>query len=106
MKAWISLVLALLLAIAVAYFVSANQEPVSVHLLGSTLEEPLWMSMLAALLSGASVALAACGLAILRLKLEVRRQARRVAELEHEVHGLRTLPIAGESPTATSAQRS
>lgn len=105
MRGWISLALALLFALGVAYFVTANLVSVSVQLPGVTLEEPLWLAMLAALLVGAAAALGACGLSIVRLKLEVRRQAKRVAELEQEVHGLRTLPIAGDATSATSAPR-
>ena len=105
MRTWISLVLALLVALAVAYFVAANQQPVPMRLLGVTLEEPLWMLLLAAVLAGAAIALGACGLAILRLKLQVRRQQKRVAELEQEVHGLRTQPIAADTASPTSAQR-
>ena len=57
MRTWISLVLALLLALAVAYFVAANLQAVPVHLPGVTLEEPLWMLLLVAVLAGAAIAL-------------------------------------------------
>jgi uncharacterized integral membrane protein len=100
MKAWMGLALAVLLAVMVAYFVAANQQPVPVRLLGVTLEEPLWMALLVAVLAGAAVALGACSWSILRLKLQARRQIKRIADLEQEIHGLRTLPIASASAIA------
>ena len=36
----------------------------------------------------------------LRLKLQARRQIKRIADLEQEIHGLRTLPIASASVIA------
>ena len=105
MKAFLRLVMAVLLAVMVAYFVAANQQPVLVRLLGVTLEEPLWMALLVAVLAGAAVALGACSWSIVRLKLQARRQARRIADLEQEVHGLRTLPIASAIAGASSAPK-
>ncbi len=105
MKAWTGLVLAVLLAVMVAYFVAANQQPVSLRLLGVTLEEPLWMALLVAVLAGAAVALGACSWPIVRLKLQARRQLRRIADLEQEIHGLRTLPIAGAIAGSSSAPK-
>ena len=100
-----SLLLAVLLAAIVAYFVAANQQLVPVRLLGVTLEEPLWMALLAAVLAGAAVALGACSWSIVRLKLQARRLLKRIAELEQEVHGLRTLPIASAVAGNSSASR-
>jgi hypothetical protein len=39
---------------------------------------------------------------ITRAKMQTRRQAKRIAELEQEVHGLRTLPIARDAAGAAS----
>jgi hypothetical protein len=40
-----------------------------------------------------------------RAKLTTRRQAKRIAQLEQEIHGLRTLPIATEGAPPTTPQR-
>jgi len=105
MRGWTGLALALLLAAGVAYFVAANQQPVPVRLLGVTLEKPLWMSLLASVVAGAAVALGGCSWSIVRLKLQARRQGKRIAELEQEIHGLRTLPIAADAAGASSVPK-
>ena len=40
-----------------------------------------------------------------RAKLATRRQTKRIAQLEQEIHGLRTLPIASESVTSSTPPR-
>jgi hypothetical protein len=42
---------------------------------------------------------------LVRLKLHTRRHQRRIAELEQEVHGLRTLPITTDTPRPTNTQK-
>jgi hypothetical protein len=42
---------------------------------------------------------------LLRLKMQSRRQSKRMAELEQELHGLRTLPIASDVASPSSAQK-
>ncbi len=48
-------------------------------------------------LAGATLAGLACSLPIVRYRLRLRRSRQRIAELEQELHGLRTLPLGDEA---------
>ena len=63
---------------------------------GSANSVPLWCALGTSMLVGG--ALTALGLSIpaVRLRLRLRRADRRIAQLEREVHGLRTLPLDEE----------
>jgi uncharacterized integral membrane protein len=60
---------------------------------GSANDVPLWRVLATtALLGGIAAATALC-VPVIRLRLRLRRAERRIAQLEQEVHGLRTLPV-------------
>ncbi len=91
-------VLAIALLVVVArLFPDRNGDPVTVNfLLGSTPEIPLWVVVLGAFVIGAAVSAVLFGLFLIRSKLQRRRYQKAVANLEDEVHQLRTLPISAE----------
>ncbi len=91
------------LAVAVAviayavYLVTQNDQPVTIQLLfASVVGAPAWSLLLGSFAAGASLTALALSWPLLRLRLAVRRQTRRVTRLEQEVHGLRTLPLSPE----------
>jgi hypothetical protein len=63
---------------------------------GSAHAVPLWCVLAASLLVGSALTALGFSLPALRMRLRLRRAERRVAELEREVHGLRTLPLDDE----------
>ena len=106
MRGWGSLVFAAIVAALVIFVVVSNSDRVTVVLPFFKQMMPLW----GALVTAASFGAAAAGLVLVwpmvRLKVQTRRQTKRIAELEQELHGLRTLPIANESATPpTTPQR-
>ena len=106
MRTWVSIGALILFALGVGYFVSANQQEVSVYVLGKEFKDTrLWVALLSSLLLGASLTLAACSWPLARLKISARRDRKRIGELEQEVHGLRTLPIASDAASSSSAQK-
>ena len=54
----------------------------------------VWGALVAAAAFGAAAAALVLSWPVVRLKVQTRRQSKRIAELEQEIHGLRTLPIA------------
>jgi uncharacterized integral membrane protein len=97
MRTLLRIVLAGVVALYTAWIVSTNGDPVTVTLGFRTLESvPLWMPLVAALVIGLLVAGVLLMFPLLRLRFQLRRQSRRVAELEQEIHGLRKLPIGGD----------
>ncbi len=105
MKGWGSLAFAALVAALVIFVVVSNSDRVTVVLPFIKQSMPLW----GALVTAASFGAAAAGLVlvwpVIRLNLQSRRQSKRIAELEQEIHGLRTLPIAGDAAGASSAPK-
>lgn len=94
-----------LAAYAVALAVT-NGSLVEVNLLFATFEEvPAWGVMLGSLLFGAAATAVALAWPLLRLRLAVRRGQHRVARLEQELHGLRTLPLEEDKSAAGRAAR-
>ncbi len=86
-------------------FGSSNSGPVTLDLLITTYTVvPLWAALIGAAAFGGVVVLFALSPSWVRLRLRTRRQARSIAELEQEVHGLRTLPLGDEMETAEAAR--
>jgi uncharacterized integral membrane protein len=63
---------------------------------GSADAVPLWCALGTSILVGGALAALALSVPVVRLRLRVRRAERRIAQLEREVHGLRTLPLDEE----------
>ncbi len=100
-------VLLLLIGWGAYLFGKGNDEIVAVDLLMRTVPEvPLWAALIGATASGALLALFALSPSLVRLRLRTRRQTRSIAELEQEVHGLRTLPLSDEIETAEPVKES
>ncbi len=79
-----------------------NREPVDLQLFfgGVGLEQSLGFIVLGAFLLGAALTAVAFTWPILRVRLRLRRESKRVAQLEQEVHGLRTLPLNEDDDVA------
>jgi uncharacterized integral membrane protein len=97
-RSWLSALIALAGSAFLLLAALQNSQPVG-HVswvFGSSHDVPLWRALAAsALLGGALVALL-IAFPALRLRLRLRRAERRIAQLEREVHGLRTLPLDEE----------
>ena len=92
--------MALLVAaiVYVALFTLSNSAPTGLDLVFFSVQ-PLSLSLIVLVAAAIGAAVTAAGLAwtVGRLRLDQRRQARRIVELEQELHGLRTLPL-GDAP--------
>lgn len=62
----------------------------------AALHQPLGFLVLGALLLGGGLTALAFSWPMIRARLRLRRQSMRVAQLEQEVHGLRTLPLTDD----------
>jgi uncharacterized integral membrane protein len=102
MRGWGTLLLAALLAALVIVPVFWNGTPITVNLLFASWNTTVGVAVVVAAVLGAAAATMVLTWQLLRLKMEVRRQTRRIAQLEQEVHGLRTLPIASDGAVAPS----
>jgi len=105
MRGWGSLVFAVLVAAVVVALVVGNGEPISVNLLLVQWPTKVWGALVAAAAFGAAAATVVLIWPVIRLKVQARRQTRRIAELEQEIHGLRTLPIASDTAGVSSAPK-
>jgi uncharacterized integral membrane protein len=90
--------------IYVALFAISNVEPATLDLVLFTIGPwPLSLVVLLAVGSGALGATLLCGLSVARARGQRRVGAKRIAELEQELHGMRTLPLGkpdDDEPTA------
>lgn len=98
MRSWISGLIALALG---AFFVLAatrNLEriPEVDWVFGSARDVPLWWALALSALVGGIAAAVILSIPAVRLRLRLHRAERRIAQLEREVHGLRTLPLEAE----------
>jgi uncharacterized integral membrane protein len=94
----------LLLGLGVALIAQNREQSIPVHLVIVTFEQvPVWQALLISLLVGAGATALACAWPLTRYRLRLRRARQRMAELEQEVHGLRTLPL-GEDDAEDAAQ--
>jgi hypothetical protein len=93
------LVLALVIAVAVLFylFATANGERVrvAIPLRAEPLEVALWLALLAASGVGALLAALVLLFELARAGLTARQYRRLVARLESEIHQLRNLPLVG-----------
>ena len=84
----------LLVGLGVALIMQNQEEIELVNLVVMTFEQvPVWQVLLISLLVGAGATALACVWPLTRYRLRLRRARQRTAELEQEVHGLRTLPL-------------
>jgi hypothetical protein len=58
---------------------------------------PVSVFVILAIAAGAAITSAALGWSVASARLQHRRDVKRIAELEQEVHGLRTLPMVEEA---------
>jgi uncharacterized integral membrane protein len=80
-------------------FAAEHREPVRIHyLVGETGDVPLWGALLAAFGAGAVLVGGLAGYQLARLGMLARRYRKAAAKLDAEVHELRNLPLAPESP--------
>ncbi len=87
-----------LVALAATLIVENSEEQVTVRLLVAQFTDVrAWLVIVVSLLAGATLAGLACSLPIVRYRLRLRRSRQRIAELEQELHGLRTLPLGDEA---------
>jgi uncharacterized integral membrane protein len=105
MRTWGSIVSGVLLAGLLVYVVISNNDLVVVTLPLLKWPTKLWAAMVASAAAGAGASFLLVTWPLLRLKLQTRRYTRRIAELEQEVHGLRTLPIASEPAPPKTVQK-
>ena len=105
MRSWLSIGTAVLLAVLIVFVVFSNDTEVTVVLPLVQWRTKLWGAMLASTIVGAAAALVLVTWPLLRLKLQSRRHSKRIAELEQELHGLRTLPIASEPAAPSPVQK-
>ena len=98
--------LGMVVVVIVALFAISNNEPVQLNLLFGTFGPvPLSVFVIFAVLFGGVVTAAALGWTVASARMQTRRDARRIAELEQEVHGLRTLPMVEEPKPDTLTPR-
>ncbi|HTO55769.1 MAG TPA: LapA family protein [Myxococcota bacterium] len=101
MRGWASVTVFLLFAALLVYVVISNNDIVIVTLPLVKWPTKLWSAMVASAIVGAGATLLLTSWPLLRMKLQSRKHTRRIAELEQEVHGLRTLPIASDASSRT-----
>ena len=98
--------LAIIAFVVVALFAISNTQLVELNLLLGTFGPvPLSVFVISAVAFGAAITAAALGWTVASARLQTRRDAKRIAELEQEVHGLRTLPMIEESKPDTPNAR-
>ncbi|MFI5315807.1 MAG: lipopolysaccharide assembly protein LapA domain-containing protein [Myxococcota bacterium] len=105
MRGWFAVVVGLLATALVVTLVVKNGDPVTVDLLVMVWPTKVWGAMVAAAVVGAGLSALLLVWPLLRMKMQARRQGKRMAELEQELHGLRTLPIASDVASPSSAQK-
>lgn len=105
MRTWAAVVAAVSVVLGLVWFsVRNNQRIEGVDLIYTTIPElPLWLLILTCVALGALVSFLLTSVPLLRLRLRARRASKRIAKLEQEVHGLRTVPLADEAPPARIA---
>ena len=105
MRNWASIAFGVLLAGLLVYVVISNDDLVVVTLPLLKWPTKLWAAMVASAIVGAGATLLLTSWPLVRLKLQSRRHTKRIAQLEQEIHGLRTLPIASDSASPQSVQK-
>jgi uncharacterized integral membrane protein len=105
MRTWSTVVAGVLLAALLIFTVLSNDTEVTVIMPLLQWRTKLWGAMVASAVVGAAASMLLVTWPLLRLKLQTRKHTRRIAQLEQEVHGLRTLPIASDAASPSSAQK-
>jgi len=101
MKGAVRAGVAVLLALYLAVLATRNTEPVNLDFwFSELLGIPSWLVVVGAALVGALTASALLAWPLARLGLRSRQERRRIEQLEQEIHGLRTLPLADELRSA------
>jgi uncharacterized integral membrane protein len=99
-------VLGAIVGMVVLLFALQNQEPVTLHFLSTwqTQPIPLFVVMMASVASGFVIA-SLFGMAVYLRQRRINRQQRRtMADLQAELHALRTLPIEAPSGIGSGAR--
>ena len=90
----------------VALFAINNSETVTLNLvLGEVGPLPLSLFSILSAVFGAAITATVLGWTVAGARMQARRDAKRIAELEQEVHGLRTLPMVEEAKPDTLTPR-
>jgi len=106
MRPLVGIVILVLLGVFAAFVALRNGEAVEIHLVFASIPHiPLWLALFGAAVIGAILTGIACSWPMVRLRLEVHRQHRRITGLEQEIHGLRTLPLEDETHSANASAR-
>lgn len=105
MKTLLRVLLGLIPAVYLAFLVNGNPELTKLNLLFGEMMVPVWLLVLAATLAGAAIASLSFAWPLLRGRMRLRKATQRVAVLEQEVHGLRTLPLAEQDEAEAAAAR-
>ena len=105
MRTWGTVVVGILFAGLAIFTVIYNNDPVVVVMPFIKWPTKLWGAMVASAVLGAVASMLLVTWPLLRMKLQSRKHSRRIAELEQEVHGLRTLPIASDSSATARTQQ-
>ena len=98
MRNWLTAAAALIATVFAVVAALRNEVRVA-HvdwIFGSADAVPLWCALGTSILVGGLLAVLALSVPAVRLRLRLRRAQRRIAQLEREVHGLRTLPLDEE----------
>lgn len=83
-------------------FAAANAEPVALdYLIGRVEDVRVWVLVVATFAVGAAAGMVVCVVEMTRLGLLSRRYRRALRRLEAELHGLRSLPLAGDAPAGS-----
>ena len=103
---FVKLGLGIVVIVLVVLFAISNNEPVQLNLLFGTFGPvPLSVFVIFSVAFGAIASGLALGWTVASARMQSRRDARRIAELEQEVHGLRTLPMVEETKPDALAPR-
>jgi uncharacterized integral membrane protein len=105
MKTWGTILIGIAFAALLIFAVLSNDTEVTVVMPLIQWRTKLWGAMVASAVVGAAASMLLVTWPLLRLKLQSRKHAKRIVELEREVHGLRTLPIASDVATPSSVQK-
>jgi len=87
-------------------FALANLEPVSLDLVFAELGPmPMALAVLAAVGVGGALASLILAWPMMQARVQRRRDVRRIEQLERELHGMRTLPLAAGDVEARQAAK-
>jgi uncharacterized integral membrane protein len=103
MRTWGTVIAGIAVAALFIFTVLSNDAEVTVVMPLLQWRTKLWGAMVASAVFGAAASMVLVTWPLLRLKLQSRKHTKRIAQLEQEVHGLRTLPIASDSAASSSS---